>query len=213
MSDEEDIREAVDNAKAPNKFNIVDVLNNRAYPEAVVSVVLDEALAYEAAMVKDRIEELTTEVSEDNNSEIEDLVAKLDELSKQLSESSYKIHIKGISEGQREESYNEARKKYPVEYENSNNISDLLSGNGARVEKESPQRDTLFTDYLWQKHIVKIVNPDGDEQEQLAFNTVRAMRDSFPLSATMKINEAIEKLRTATAVFMMETGEDFLAKP
>ncbi len=213
MSDEEKIREAVDEAKAPNKFNIVDVLNNRAYPEDVVSVVLDEALAYEAAMIKDRIEELSAELSNNKDSELEDLISKRDELSKKLSESSYKIHIKGISEGQREESYNEARKKYPVEYENSNNISDLLSSNSPKAEKESPQRDTLFTDYLWQKHIVKIVNPDGDEQEKLAFNTVRAMRDSFPLSATMKINEAIEKLRTSTAIFMMETGEDFLAKP
>ena len=213
MSDEEEIREAVDKAKAPNKFNIVDVLNNRAYPEDVVSVVLDEALAYEAAMIKDRIEELSAELSNNKDSELEDLISKRDELSKKLSESSYKIHIKGISEGQREESYNEARKKYPVEYENSNNISDLLSSNSPKAEKESPQRDTLFTDYLWQKHIVKIVNPDGDEQEKLAFNTVRAMRDSFPLSATMKINEAIEKLRTSTAIFMMETGEDFLAKP
>ena len=213
MSDEEKIREAVDEAKAPNKFNIVDVLNNRAYPEDVVSVVLDEALAYEAAMIKDRIEELSAELSNNKDSELEDLISKRDELSKKLSESSYKIHIKGISEGQREASYNEARKKYPVEYENSNNISDLLSSNSPKAEKESPQRDTLFTDYLWQKHIVKIVNPDGDEQEKLAFNTVRAMRDSFPLSATMKINEAIEKLRTSTAIFMMETGEDFLAKP
>lgn len=213
MSEQEEIREAVDAAKAPSKFNIVDVLNNRAYPEAVVSIVIDEALSYEAAMIKEQIEELELNISDSKSAKIEDLILKRDEISKKLSESSYKVHIRGISEGQREESYNDARKKYPVEYESSNNISDMLAGNSTRVEKESTQRDTLFTDYLWQKHIVKIVNPDGDEQEQLAFNTVRTMRDSFPLSATMKINEAIEKLRTSTAVFMMETGEDFLAKP
>jgi len=213
LSEQEEIREAVDAAKAPSKFNIVDVLNNRAYPEAVVSIVIDEALSYEAAMIKEQIEELELNISDSKSAKIEDLILKRDEISKKLSESSYKVHIRGISEGQREESYNDARKKYPVEYESSNNISDMLAGNSTRVEKESTQRDTLFTDYLWQKHIVKIVNPDGDEQEQLAFNTVRTMRDSFPLSATMKINEAIEKLRTSTAVFMMETGEDFLAKP
>jgi len=39
------------------------------------------------------------------------------------------------------------------------------------------------------------------------------MRESFPLNAMVKINEAIEKLRASTAVFTMETGEDFLAKP
>jgi hypothetical protein len=39
------------------------------------------------------------------------------------------------------------------------------------------------------------------------------MRESFPLNAMVRINEAIEKLRAATAIFTIETGEDFLAKP
>jgi len=29
----------------------------------------------------------------------------------------------------------------------------------------------------------------------------------------MKVNDAIDKMRTATAMFIIGTGEDFLAKP
>ena len=212
MSDQDDIREAVDEAKAPGTFNIIEVLTNRAYPESVVNVILDESLAYEAAMIKEEIEQMESS-KKTKVSAFEDLLTKRDELSKKLSDSAYEIHLRGISEGQREASFAEARKKYPVEYENSKSITDMLSGQSERVEKESPQRDNLFTDYLWQKHIVKIVDPDGNEQSDFSYSTIRTMRDSFPLSATMKINEAIEKLRSSTALFVLETGEDFLAKP
>ena len=58
MSNEEEIREAVDKAKAPNKFNIVDVLNNRSYPESVVNIIMDESLTHKAAMIKEQIEKI-----------------------------------------------------------------------------------------------------------------------------------------------------------
>ena len=70
-----------------------------------------------------------------------------------------------------------------------------------------------FTDYLWKEQIEKIENPDGEEQTQFSYTDVKTMRNSFPLSAIMKINEAIDKLRASTALFVMETNEDFLAKP
>ena len=212
MSEQEDIREAVNKAKAPGTFSIVDVLTNRSYPESVVNVIMEESLTYEAAMIKEKIENM--EASKQTKlSAFEDLIAKREEILTELSRFSYSVHIRGISEGQREASYAEARKKYPVEYESVNDVAALLGNQGERKEKESPQRDALFTDYLWQKHIVKIVSPDGDEQVDFSYNTIRTMRESLPLSATMKINEAIDKLRSASALFVLETGEDFLAKP
>jgi hypothetical protein len=104
-------------------------------------------------------------------------------------------------------------KKYPIEYQSQSGISSLIGVESNKIEKNSPERDSLFTDYLWQGHIQKIVNPDGDEQADFAYSTIRTMRESFPLNAMVRINEAIEKLRAATAIFTIETGEDFLAKP
>lgn len=212
MSDEE-IREAVESAKSPNTFNIINVLKDRGYPGTTVQVILDEKLAYEAALLNDRLKEL--DGKKDNEAikkERGELLQQIEEMRQKLVDSAYTVHLEGVTEGKREELFREARKKYPIEYEQSQNIQSMLSGN-SRVQKESPERDSLFTDLLWQAHIKKIVDPDGNEQTEFPYNTVKAMREGFPLSATVKINEAIEKLRTATAIFIMETGEDFLAKP
>lgn len=213
MSIEEEIRESVDEAKAPGTFNIVNVLQGRGYPKTTVQIILDEQLAYDASVMNDRLKELDSAPdTEATKAERIELIAKVEQARKSLIDSSYTIHLEGIPEGKREELFREARKKYPIEYEARNDIGGLLSGQ-QRVEKESPERDALFTDFLWLEHIKKIVDPSGNEQNAFTYSIVKTMRESFPISATMKINEAIEKLRTSTAVFIMETDEDFLAKP
>lgn len=212
MSVEQEIRDSVDAVKAPGTFNIVNVLKDRGYPETTVSVILNEQIAYKAASVRERLEEIKDDKSESAKKERLELEQTIDSLRAELSASAYTVHLTGIPEGKREEIYREARKKYPVEYEAPNQMQSIL-GNAQRVEKDSPERDALFTDFLWQAHIKKIVDPEGNEQTEFTYNTIKSMREGFPISATMKINEAVEKLRTATAVFIMETGEDFLAKP
>ncbi len=216
MSD--DILESAEAAKAPGTFNIIDVLQNRGYPETSIKIVIDESLAYEAAMLKEQIDKMNPKSSSAKmgQKQIEEqasLIDQLDEMREKIEKSSYTVHMMGISEGKREEIFRDARKKYPIEYDNSANIQDILGGQNKKIEKESPERDALFTDYLWLAHIKKIVNPDGDEQSDFTYNAVRAMRESFPLSAMLKVNEAMEKLRASTALFLMGTGEDFLAKP
>lgn len=218
MSDENEIIEAVQAAKKPGSFNIVNVIKDRAYPEIEVSVMLDEASAYEASVLKERIDEINKKVNgksmtKAQESEVSDLTEKIEEITEAMKRSSYTFHLKGISEGRRESLFMEARKKYPVEYERANDMGALLGNQGERREKESPERDNLFTDFLWKDHIKKIEDPDGNEQSDLSYSDIRELRSSLPLGALAKINSSIEKIRTSTAVFMMETGEDFLAKP
>ena len=218
MSDEQEILESVKAAKAPGVFNIVDVLQDRGYPESTVEIYLDESTIYELSTIKENLEELDNSIgkkveTEKQKAQREELLTKRDELNEKLLASKYTVHLSGISEGRREEFYRNAIKKYPVQYEAPNGISGLLSGDQQKTEKDSPERDALFTDYLWQGHIKKIVNSDGDEQVDFSYSTIRTMRETFPLSAMIKINEAIEKLRASTALFTIETGEDFLAKP
>lgn len=212
MSEQEDIRESVDAAKAPGTFNILNVLKGRGYPKSTVSIILNEELAYEASLLKSKLDDIEKSKSPKAKADREDLIAKIEEMREELSASAYTVHLEGVTEGKREELYRDARKKYPVEYEENTSVQSLVSG-VTRTEKESPERDALFTDLLWQAHIKKIVDPEGNEQTEFPYATIREMRNSFPVSAIVKINDAIESLRTATAVFIMETGEDFLAKP
>jgi hypothetical protein len=82
----------------------------------------------------------------------------------------------------------------------------------AAASMDDPDRNTLFTELLWQKHIVKITAPDGSVQDGVSLEDVSELRRSLPIAATGKLTEAIEKIRTATAVFMFSADEDFLAK-
>jgi hypothetical protein len=218
MSNQEEIIESVQAAKAPGTFNIVQVLQDRGYPKSTVEIYMDEAAMYEMATFAEELQELDNLVAKKSETEKqkalrEELLAKRNNSYEKLVASRYFVHLTGISEGKREEFYKQAVKKYPVEYQAQSGISSLLGTDSTKTEKDSPDRDALFTDFLWQGHIEKIVNPDGDEQTEFGYSTIRTMRESFPLNAMVKINEAIEKLRAATAIFTLETGEDFLAKP
>jgi len=218
MSEQEEIIESVEKAKAPGTFNILEVLQNRGYPESTVEVYMDEASMYKISEIKERLEELDKAVSKKSETakqkkEREDLLSEEDDLFAKLDASKFTVHLVGIPEGKREDLFRQSVKKYPIEYELQGGVTSLLSGDQNKVEKESPQRDALFTDYLWQAHIKKIVNPDGDEQTEFSYSTIRTMRETFPLGAMVRINSGIEKIRSATALFTVSTGEDFLAKP
>lgn len=218
MSDEQEIRDSVDEAKSPKTFNIINVLAERSYPKASVSVSLDEGTAYEAAMLKEKLDETVSKIGTKNPSaeqrqKIEDMTTQLEQLTAKMMSSSYTFRIVGISEGKREDLAREAKKKYPIEYQAASQLSSLMGGTNEPTEKPSPERDNLFTDLLWKEHIESIEDPDGNIQTNLTYNDVKTLRSSLPLSSLAKINAAIERVRTSTAVFMMETGEDFLAKP
>ena len=217
-SDVSAIRESVDEVKNPKTFNIINVLAERSYPQTSVSISLNEAKAYEAALVKQEIDDQSSgakakSTNPERIKKLEELNEKLESLTAEMMKHLYTFYIKGISEGKREQILKEAKKKYPIEYEKTNDISSLLGNAQERTEKPSPERDNLFTDFLWKEHIEKIEDPDGNIQTNLSYSDIRELRNSLPLSSLAQINTAIEKIRTATAVFMMETGEDFLAKP
>jgi hypothetical protein len=210
----EDIRESIDEAKKPGVFKIVDVLKDRAYPKMQVRVSVDEQAAYDANQIKEQIEKLDAKISK--GGKVEGLIKEQEELSRnrdkiveRLKESSFTFHLTGISEGHRETLYKKSVNKYPIDYDRE---MDLSTGKMEKVEKLSPERDALYTDFLWEASIEKIINASGDEQVGVSYTDVRTMREQMPLSAIARINDSIEKLRVSSAVFMMEVDEDFLAK-
>lgn len=212
MSIEEEVRESVDKAKAPGTFKILDVLKDRGYPTAEITVHVDEQAAYRVVAIKEILSKIDSKRSKSSSpAEAEEakLLEKLEEQMELVNKSAYTFHLQGISEGKREELFNRVKIKYPIEYEQQ---IDITNGGVKKVEKESPERDSLFTDLLWEQHIKKIVDSEGNEQVGVSYTDVREMRNNMPIAAIAKINEGIEKLRISTAVFMMEVDEDFLAK-
>lgn len=209
--------ELVEEAKKPGVFNIINVLKERAYPTDDIEISLDEVASYEAALIGEKIDvagEQLLNISDPD--EINKAVDAIEKLKKQrqkildsIAKNMFTFKIAGISEGKRDELYQEAVAKFPIEYTESSNP---LLGETKREEVKNVERDKFFTSLLWAEHIQAIVDPSGSEQGKLTVDDVNELRNNLPISATTKLNEAIEKIRVATAMFMIGVDEDFLAK-
>lgn len=214
MSAEEEIVETVKEAKSPGRFKIVDVLRDKSFPTDEVEIFIEEGTAFEASQLDEDMKDLAKQL--DKSPEDKELLRKYEEFTErkdkiieEMGGTRYVFHLTGISEGRREDLYEKAVEKYPIEYEVDRNP---FTGDGEKKEKSNTQRDRYFTNLLWEAHITKIVAPDGAIQESINFDEAVELRRTLPLASIGRITEAIEKMRTATAVFMMTTDEDFLAK-
>jgi hypothetical protein len=215
---ENEIEEVVTEMKSPAKFKILDVIKDRAFPVQEVNIFIDEETAYAAASLDAEIKKLSenADKSVSNQKELKEvmekrdlLIKKREDLVKEIGGNCYKFTIVGISEGTRQDLLKLALDKYPIQYRTDTNS---FTGEKTREEIEDSERDNLFTELLWQKHIQKITAPDGAVQDGVSLADVSELRRSLPIAATGKLTEAIEKIRTATAVFMFSSDEDFLAK-
>jgi len=201
---EEQIDELVTEAKKPGVFNIVDVVKERAFPKQVVNVYVDESIAYETSKLKEELSKTDAAAKE-----YVEIQAKIDAKLDELLQSKYEFHLTGISEGQRDKLHAECIEKFPIEYSEDKN---LFTNEVKRVEIQSDERDEVFTNLLWAAHVEKIVSPDGAVQVGLSVDDAKTLRSGLPLAASSGINDAIDKLRIATSVFLLKVDEDFLAK-
>jgi hypothetical protein len=215
---ENTVEEIVTEMKSPGKFKILDVIKDRSFPTEDVDIFIDEQMAYAAASIDASIKKLNDEADKSVNQakELKEITEKRDalisqreEMVKQIGGNCYKFTITGISEGTRQDLLKLAMDKYPMKY---NVDTNAFTGEKAREEIDDPDRNTLFTELLWQKHILKITAPDGSVQDGVSLEDVSELRRSLPIAATGKLTDAIEKIRTATAIFMFSADEDFLAK-
>lgn len=214
-----DIQEMVEEAKRPGKFNIVDAVKERAYPVDEIEIFIDENVAFKAAELDERINKISESLdkkkalSKNDMDKVlkqrDEILSEKEKLVEEMGGSRYVFHIMGISEGQRQDLFDKAMAKYPMKYDKGRNP---FTGEAEKNEIEDPERDRFFTDLLWQAHIKKIIAPDGSEQDGISIEEATELRRNLPIASTTKITEAVQRIRTASALFMMTVNEDFLAK-
>jgi len=213
-----DVEDMVNEAKKPGVFKIVDVVKGRGYPKNTVDVYISEDLAHTAAALDEKINQL--QESMDSKSvtpqgrkalanQHEKLVEEKEKLVAEISEDKYVFHITGISEGDRESLEKKAYEKYPAKYDTDRNP---FTGESTKKEIGDLDRQKFFTVLLWSAHIEKIVSPSGDEQNGISPEDASELRNHLPVASISRITEAIEKIRAASAMFMMTVNDDFLAK-
>lgn len=214
-----DIEEAVNEAKSRGKFKIVDAVKDRAFPEMFLDIYLDEALAFliseldqalnDIGNSADRKKALSKKEVDEFEKRRDEILNRKDELIEKMGGAKYVFHIKGISEGKRQDIYDQAVEKFPMKYEKNRNP---YTGALEKEEIDNVDRDRYFTDLLWEAHIVKITSPENEEQEGISLEEATELRRTLPAACVAQISEGIEKVRIASAAFMMSINEDFLAK-
>jgi len=214
-----DIEEMVGEARKPGKFKIIDAVKDRAFPESHLDIYLDEALAFliaeldeamdETGKSMDRKKALSKKEVDEFEKRRDEILDRKNKLIEEMGGGKYVFHIKGISEGQRQDIFDQTIEKFPMKYEKNRNP---YTGAMEKEEISEAERDRYFSDLLWEAYIVKIVSPDGEEQEGISLEEATELRRSLPAASVAKISEGIEKLRIASAAFMMSINEDFLAK-
>lgn len=214
-----DIEEMVEEAKKPGVFKIVDAVKDRAFPKTSVEIYLDEGMAYMISELDEAIQKTGRSMDEAktlSKKDLDDIMKKRDEiiaekekLIEEMGGAKYVFHFEGISEGKRQDIYDSTLKRFPMEYEKNRNP---YSGKVEKEEIDNIERDRHFSDLLWEAHIVKIVSPEGDEQNGITLEEATTLRRTLPAASVARISETIERLRIASAAFMMSLNEDFLAK-
>jgi hypothetical protein len=213
-----DIEEIVNEAKKPGKFNIVDVVKDRGYPKDEINVFIDENVAFRIAEINEAINSISNQMDSagaDKKAldkllkQHEEILNARQKLLDEMSEAKYVFHLTGISEGSRQDLFDKAVKKFPIKTVTKMN---QVTGEMEDKEVENVERDRYFTSLLWEAGISRIVSPDGEEQEGITFEEADELRRILPLASLTTITEGLEKMRAATALFMMSVNEDFLAK-
>lgn len=192
----------------PGKFSFIDRLRGRNYPTDEVVVYLDEKLGYKLLAVEQEM--AGSDGHTPSFSEQKLLEEKHAELVEQLRASRYVVKLQGISNDDWDALVEEAAEQFPYEYDE---IVNPFSGEKTRKVIETDERAEFFTMKLWAAFIQSITDSDGNVDDDVTVQTVKAFRGEAPFSAITRVGATIAKLRMATDWVEYIEDEDFLAKP
>lgn len=201
MSNPEELARA---QSEPGKFNFIERLRGRNYPETVVDFYLEEGLAYKIAEFEKAIAGVT------NKEKLAEAEEALRQMKVDLRAQTYKIHLRGISNERYDELMKESEEAYPLEY---NETINPFTGQKAKDVIYDENRDKMFSNALWAECITKIVDPDGNEADEVDVAVIANLRAVGPLDGLRKISEGIISLRMATDWMDHVQDEDFFPKP
>lgn len=200
----EEIAEA---ASQPGTFSFVDRLLGRNYPTTSVNMYLDEQAAFDRQSLSFEAEAFKLRNKEQNL----ELVAKIDELDRQLNANKYVITLQGFPPEEYDALVLECEEQYPPKYEETTNP---FSGEKKRTKVETEEFFQLLWSKLWAKSIVKITAPDGAvDASELEVGTAAKVRNNFPIDARRKVDLAIQELRLTSEWIDSVQDEGFLVTP
>lgn len=180
----------VETAQSKGKFNLVDAVKGRGFPEKSVDVYLDANSAFQLEQINEKLKSVT-------GAEYEELDAVAQELGARIKESKLTFHMRGIGQGEVELAVKSADKLHPSEDENG----------------ENPEWVKHYISYLVAKNIYKVTDADGNEDtNEFTVDDMLELRGIMPIDSWAVLVETMQQLTLATSYFDAVTDAGFLQK-
>jgi hypothetical protein len=211
------VEEIVAKAQSKSTFKFMDILRNGVTATDTVDVYIESGVTYPAMEIVSQITAIDTkiEASLDKSNAKTALIKERNALTDALKEFLASVEdkkctftIKGVSSGFREDMMARAIEAHPYEYEE---VSSEFTGENTKVQKENREANKLFTNLLWQGHLVK-VETTMSEQIGFSLEEVAEMRRELPEAALTAIMATMSKVDIAVDWFKISADEGFLAK-
>lgn len=188
----------------PGTFNLIERLQGRNLPTEDIDIYLDERLAYDLL----RLEEKHADAKKDE--EAKAIEAKIAKVKKALQESRYVFTIVGLTNEQFEDLTKELDETHPEKFTEELNP---LTSERVRTVQPNPERDRLWSTMYLAAIIEKVVDPDGNVDDDINRPKAGFLLDLLPLDGLRRINEAGAKMRLAVEWMDQVQDEDFSPTP
>lgn len=190
-------------ASKEENFNFLDRLAGREYPTEEVEIYIDERAGY-------LIQKLEQQAANERDPEQADILHKQIEHNREKAAASrYIIHLESIPVEEYDACVDKAMEEFPLEYSESRNP---LTFAPEKVVKENPDREQFFRTLLWSKFIRKVVGPNGGEDSNITAEWCAYFMAHAPIVASVKVHDAVEKLRMVSDWMDRIQTDDFFPK-
>ena len=184
----------VEEAQKKGKFNLVDAIKGRAFPEKSVDVYIDANSAFQLELIRNRMNEIG---GLENQEEFDRLEAQANALVQKIKDSRITFTMRGVGQGIVEEAMKAADTAHPEEDENGSN----------------PEWTKYYLCYLIAKNIVKVADAGGNEDEsEFTVDDLLILRDTIPVDSWGVLIETMQQLTLAGSYFGAVTDAGFLPK-
>ena len=213
------VAELVATAQFKKKCTVSGLLRGQVQATATVEVYIDPSATYPIMGMVEQVGKIDAELDDSTATltpaKRKALVSERNKLAEQIKDhyasiasSKVTFTVKGVSSGFREDALAQALEAHPAEFDEE--VSEF-TGEKTRVEQPNLPANKLFTNLLWQGHLVKVEGLDW-EQEGFTLEEIAEMRRELPDPAIVAINTVMTKVDLAVDWFKVSADEGFLAK-
>lgn len=197
MSDEkilEETLELVKEARKPGKFNLVDVIKDRAFPEREVDVYTNADAAFKLVELDEQMKAIVG-IDQEKYDALEE---EAQVLAEELQKSKLSFLMRGVGQGVIEEVTEKANTLY---------------NNPDAEDHDSEGWFRFYVTALIASNVVRVTDAEGNvDERQFTVDEMMEIRNNIPADAWAVLVNTMQKLTLASGYFKGLTDAGFLPK-